>query len=277
MMTPMTLLTRSIYADFHVHTHLSPCGSPAATAEALLRRADARGIVAVGFADHFTPAPVPGCAFYDHQRIYILDALRDEIASIAESVACEILVGVEADYTLAGDKCLNAEVLAQVDHVICAASHFHLPAAPVPVADTPRAKANLMLRMAREALVQPGISVWAHPFDCSRMRPLAPILEVISDDEFVALIELANAREVAVEINGGPGQDVAYREATTPFFCLARDLGARFTLTADAHHPDDFVRLDIAFDWAREMGFRDADFLTVQELRERQGRKHSSA
>lgn len=266
-----------IYADFHVHTHLSPCARPEATAAAMLRRAQEKGLAAIGFADHFTPQPVPGCGFYDHQRIHILANLWDEITRIAGEIAIDVLLGVEADYTLAGPACLDAEVLAQVDHVICAASHFHLPAAPVPVVDTPRAKAELMLRMAREALVQPGISVWAHPFDCSRMRPLAPILNTVGDDEFVALIELANAREVAIEINGGPGQLAPYREATTPFFRLARDLGARFTVTADAHHPDDFTRLDIALGWAREMGFHDADFLIAQELKDRQQRKRQDA
>ena len=266
-------MNNAIYADFHVHTHLSPCGSPEATVAAMLRRAQEKGLAAIGFADHFTPQPVPGCGFYDHQRIHILDSLREELVQIADEVDIAVLVGVEADYTRAGEACLDAEVLAQTDHVICAASHFHLPAAPVPETDTPRAKADLMLRMAREALAQRGISVWAHPFDCPRMRPLAPILATITDDELAALIELANAREVAVEINGGPGQLAAYREAMAPFFRLARDLGARFTLTADAHHPDDFARLDLALNWARAMGFRDADFLTPQELRDRQRRK----
>ncbi len=271
-----------IYADFHVHTHLSPCGKPDATVSALLRRAQEKGIAAIGFADHITPEPVPGCGFYDNQRIHVLNVLRAELEAVADAIAPEtatidVLVGIEADYTLAGEAFLDDEVFAQTDHIIGAASHFHLPAAPVPEQDTLRAKADLMLRMAREMLVQRGVSVWAHPFDCSRMRPLSPILATISEEEFAALIDLANEREVALEINGGAGQHAPYREATASFFLMARDLGARFTLTADAHHPDDFTRLDLAYDWARKMGFRDADFLTVNELRDRQQRKLQDA
>jgi histidinol phosphatase-like PHP family hydrolase len=261
-----------IYADFHVHTHLSPCGKPQATAEAMIWRARGKGLSAIGFADHFTPDPIPGCPFYDRQRLHILADLRDEIAQAAPG-GLEILVGVEADYTLAGRACLDPSVLTQVDHVVCGASHFHLPAAPQPAADEPRAKAELMLRMAREALAVPGVSIWAHPFDCSRMRPLSPILETVRDDELAGLIALANEREIAVEINGGPAQLEGYRRAARIFFGLAREMDARFTITADAHHPDDLVRLDVALEWARAMGLLDRDFLTAQELRERQRSK----
>jgi len=263
-------MTNPIYADFHVHTHLSPCGKPQATAEAMIRRAQEKGLAAIGFADHFTPDPIPGCPFYDHQRLCILAGLRAEIAQVADRVDIEVLVGVEADYTIAGRACLNPAVLAQADHVICAASHFHLPAAPRPTSDGLRAKAELMHRLAREALLLPSVSVWAHPFGCSQVLLLSPILETASDAEFAALIALANEREVAVEINGGAACRGDYRQATARFFCLAREMGARFTLTADAHHPGHFDRLDLALEWARTLGFRDEDFLTAQELRERQ-------
>ena len=266
-------MTNPIYADFHVHTHLSPCGSPRATAEAMIRRAQEKKLTAIGFSDHFTPNPIPGCSFYDHQRLRILTDLRAEITQVTDRANIEVLVGVEADYTIAGQACLNQTVLTQTDHVICAASHFHLPTAPQPTRDEPRAKAELMLGTAHEALVLPGVSVWAHPFSCSQMHPLPPILETASDAAFAALITLAHEHEVAVEINGGAAQHEDYRQATARFFCLAREMGARFTLTADAHHPDHFARLDLALEWARTLGFRDEDFLTARELRERQRRK----
>jgi hypothetical protein len=132
-----------------------------------------------------------------------------------------------------------------------------------------------MLRMAREALGMPGMSIWAHPFDCSRMRPLAPILETVSDGGLAALIDLANSQEIAIEINGGAGLQEEYRRAMTSFYGLAREMGARFTVTADAHHPDDLDRLDLALEWAREMGVRDRDLLTVPKVLGRQRRKLS--
>jgi histidinol phosphatase-like PHP family hydrolase len=266
-------MANPIYADFHVHTHLSPCGKPQATAGAMIRRAREKGLAAIGFADHLTPNPIPGCPFYDHQRLRILADLRAEIAQVADMADIEVLVGVEADYTIAGRACLNPAVLAQADHVICAASHFHLPTAPQPTRDGPRAMAELMLRLAREALVLPGVSVWAHPFHCSRVRPLPPILETVGDAELAALIALASEREVAIEINGGSAQHDGYRQAAARFFCLAREMGARFTLSADAHHPDRLGRLDLALDWAGRLGFRDSDFLTAQELQARQRTK----
>ena len=261
-----------IYADFHVHTRFSPCGHRDATLTAMVSRARAKGLAALGFADHVTPAPVPGCDFYDGQQIEVLIEERSMVNAMNLPADLTVLVGVEADYTLAGVGCLDGAMLGQVDYVICAASHFHLPAAPRPREDTSEAKAELMVRMAREMLQMPGVSVWAHPFDCTAMRPLAPIIAAIGDARMAGLIALANDRQVAVEINGGPvATSPAYREATAAFFGLAREMGARFTITADAHHPDDFERLDLALEWAREMGFRDEDFLTVDELLGRRG------
>ena len=261
-----------IYADFHVHTRFSPCGHRDATLTAMVSRARAKGLAALGFADHVTPAPVPGCDFYDGQQIEVLIEERSMVNAMNLPADLTVLVGVEADYTLAGAGCLDGAMLGQVDYVICAASHFHLPAAPRPREDTSEAKAELMVRMAREMLQMPGVSVWAHPFDCTAMRPLAPIIAAIGDARMAGLIALANDRQVAVEINGGPvATSPAYREATAAFFGLAREMGARFTITADAHHPDDFERLDLALEWAREMRFRDEDFLTVDELLGRRG------
>jgi histidinol phosphatase-like PHP family hydrolase len=264
---------REIYADFHVHTRFSPCGHRAATVAAMVERAAAKGLAALGFADHVTPEPVPGCGFYDGQQVNVLIAQRGVIDGLTVPTGLEVLMGVEADYTLARERCLSADILARVEHVICSASHFHLPAAPKPAADTPAAKAALMVQMAEAMLQVPGVDVWAHPFDCSAMRPLAPIMAHISNADRARLITLANDREIAVEINGGSGQEVAYREATRDFFGLAQEMGARFTITADAHHPDDFERLDIALAWAREMGLRDEDFLTVAEFRMRRRKR----
>lgn len=261
------------YCDLHVHTHYSPCGKREATAEAMVRRAKEKGIAAIGFADHYTPRPVPGCAFYNHQRAHILAELRAEIAQIEPVDGMDILVGVEADYTLAGRGCIDAETLRLADHIICASSHFHLSAAPRPTDDTPRAKAALMLQMAREALAMPGISIWAHPFDCSRMRPLAPILATVGEQALAELIGLANKAKVAIEINGGAVQYEDYCRATARFFGLAREMGARFTVTADAHYPDAFERLDLAMASVRELGLGEKDMLTVQELRASQ--KHA--
>ena len=267
------IMTDPIYADFHVHTNYSPCGHKEATLGAMIARAREKGMAALGFADHVTPETVPGCGFYDGQQPDVLRRQAAELDLLPLPDDLEILKGVEADYTLAGVGCLTTEVLGLVDHVICAASHFHLPAAPRPSEDTPRSRAELMVRMVREMLAVQGVTVWAHPFDCSAMRPLAPIMDEIDIATQAELIEMANAREIAVEINGGPGQDFAYREATVAFFGLAREMGARFTVTADAHHPDDFERLDLALDWARQMGIRDRDLLTASEIRQRFARQ----
>lgn len=265
-------MRKDYYADYHVHTHLSPCGKPEATAAAMIAAAEDKGIIALGFADHFMPEPNPACSFYDGQQLHILDALRAEVHRAGEHNV-ELLFGVEADYTVAGEAFLDEAVLAQTTHIIGAASHFHLPGAPAPESDTPAAKARLQIAMVQGLLAQRGVSVWAHPFECGKMRPLAPILAEIPADTLTAFIETAIAKQIFIEINGGAGLQAEYRSAIQPFMQQAREMGARFTLTADAHHPDDFVRLDAALDWAMAMGFTPVDFVTVPELRETQQRR----
>jgi len=257
---------RAVYADYHLHTHLSPCGKPQATAAAMIGYAQEKGLAAIGFADHMTPRPVPGCSFYEGQRAHILSDLRVEIERLPNPPGLRVLVGVEADYTLAGAECLDEELRALIDHVVVAASHFHLPGAPKAAEGCPRAKAELMLQVAAGALATPGVDIWAHPFDCSRLRPLGPILGTVSDEELAALIDLAKKGGVAIEINGGPAQEEEYRHVMARFYGLAREMGARFTVTADAHHPDDLERLDLALGWAREMGVTDRELVTVEEL-----------
>ncbi len=266
-------MSDSIYADFHVHSHFSPCARPSATAEAMIARAREKGLAAIGFADHFTPVPVPGLPFYDRQRLRILDELRSEIARLAPFSDIEVLVGVEADYTVAGEDCLDPQAVARADHVVCAASHYHLPTAPQPTDERPRVRAELMLSMARAMLHVPGVSIWAHPFACSKMQPLVPIMEAVREEELAALIALANEREVAIEINGGSALEGDYLEAVGRFFGLAREMGSRFTVTADAHKPQDLDRIDVALRWARRAGFRDRDFMTASELLDRQKRR----
>ncbi|MFN2133636.1 MAG: PHP domain-containing protein, partial [Anaerolineae bacterium] len=97
------------YADFHVHTRFSPCGKPEATPGAMVHRAKDKGLAAIGFADHYTPAPVPGCPFYADQRLSILSALRSELDQVSSLDGLTVLVGVEADYTVAGEGCLDRE------------------------------------------------------------------------------------------------------------------------------------------------------------------------
>ena len=123
-----------------------------------------------------------------------------------------------------------------------------------------------MLRIAAEALALPGVDIWAHPFDCSQLRPLGPILDTVADEELASLIALANERSVVVEINGGAALQEEYCLVMARFYGLAREMGARFSVTADAHHPDDFERLDLALRWAREMGVTDGELVTVEEM-----------
>ena len=83
------------YADYYVHTHLSPCGKPQASVEAMVRRAREKGLAVIGFADQITPDPILHCPFYRGQRPHLLTCARQELAQLAIDGGLETLVGLE--------------------------------------------------------------------------------------------------------------------------------------------------------------------------------------
>ena len=151
-----------------------------------------------------------------------------------------MLIGVEADYTVLGESSVPTSLLSRVDYVIIAGSHFNLPATPQPSNRQPRAIAEHTLAFSCAAVVMPGVSILAHPFSNSTLLPLPPIMDTLSDAELGGLAELARDHQVALEINGGAGTAYAtYKEGATRFLRIAKEIGARFTLCSDAHHPGD--------------------------------------
>ncbi len=56
-------MANPIYADFHVHTHLSLCGKPEATAEAMIRRAQEKGLARLALLTTLPPIPSPAVLF----------------------------------------------------------------------------------------------------------------------------------------------------------------------------------------------------------------------
>lgn len=253
-------------ADLHMHTSLSPCGGPEATPTVMLRAARELQLSALGFTDHYTPYAVQGCPFYNDQDERVLEALRAELGEAPAGL--DVLIGVEADYTVLGESSVPTSLLSRVDYVVIAASHFQLPATPQPSNRQPRAIAEHALAFSCAAAVMPGVSILAHPFSCSTLLPLPPITDTLSDAELGGLAELARDHQVALEINGGAGTAYAtYKEGVTRFLRIAKETGARFTLCSDAHHPGDLARIHMAADWAREVGLREGDLLSPAELR----------
>jgi len=273
-------MKQSIKVDFHVHTHYSPCGREEATPAAMINNVKKHGFQAIGFSDHVSPDPQLNCSFYDQQRPVIIDSLRRDIVAINPQ-GIRVLVGLEADYVIAGTRCLDDETLQRADHVICASSHFHLTEFPqysLMLVNLPSTiKAKHMVQMATEALFISGISVWAHPFCCRMIYDeFDSMMKGLSDAEIENLVMIANEQEIAIEINGAAAYDIRYRSPVSKFYQIARESGARFTIGSDAHHPDYLLKSwFIAYDWAMEMGFTDNDFLTLDEFLDRQTRKKS--
>lgn len=252
--------------DSHVHTSLSPCGDRAATPLVMWRAAQEMGLSAIGFTDHYSPGPVPTGSFYARPGQEVVDALRAALRDLP----CEpdTLIGIEADYTVLGEQAAPRQVWGEVDYIIIAASHYHLPGTPQPPGRDPRTVAAHMLAMARRAVLLPGVSILAHPFACNTLLPLPPLMNALTDEELVELAVLARDRRVALELNGGPSfKAETYKEGVTRLFVLAKEVGARFTICSDAHRPADLARAELAAQWAREIGLREADMLLPDELR----------
>jgi len=230
----------------------------------MLMTARQRGLRVIGFTDHFAPYLVPGISFYDQQDGRILANLRTELADV--STCLEVLIGIEADYTVFGEECVDEATMEQVDYVAVSATHFHL-GVPAPDESDPRRAVEQLLQLAWEAVALPVTTILVHPFDWIGAGSLTTMLETLTDDELAALGQWACEKRVALEINGHSCRKADYRQATARFFRLAHEVGARFTVSSDAHAPEQLAWLDLAVAWAQELGLSEDNFLTANELR----------
>ncbi len=237
-------MTAIPHFDLHVHTYLSACCSSKAEqqAAAILARAAAMGLSAIGFADHawLNPAIAPS-DWYRPQDAAHLRRIRDDVAALAAPPPVRCLFGCEADTQAPGRFGITPNDVDRLDFVLLSCSHFHMKDfVEQPTDDSPEAIGRHLLKFFRSAVNSGLPTAIAHPFLPFGFKDrFDTVIASIPDSEFSEAFGQAAAASVALEVTtsflppvDGSGWSL---ETPTRFLRLAREAGCRFTFGTDAH------------------------------------------
>jgi histidinol phosphatase-like PHP family hydrolase len=235
-------LARLIRSDFHVHTHHSACGDPAATPEAVVEGAREAGLEAVGITDH-----IVGPEDLDDARV-VREALPRERDDL------RIYVGCEAEMHGRGEPTISREFAAGLDFTVFSASHLHNIGQHVLYGLTPAAMAAFMIELMEGAVETGYADIIAHPLHAPMSPyPFAEVVGAADRDELRRAAGLAAAAGVAMECNPLFVREAP--EAARYLFGLFLEEGCRLSIASDAHHPSG-------------IGCRGEGYATEEELRE---------
>ncbi len=226
--------------DIHSHTEWS---DGKATMLEMARGAQAMGYKYLGITDHSPRITV--VHGLDAERLLAQSKQMAEVQRQVEDVT--LLQGIEVDILEDGALDLPDAVLEILD-VVIASPHVKL-----------RQEPSAMTERMMRAVSNPHVDVIGHP---TGRRPGS---REGATYDFEAVFKEAAKNNVLLEIDCDP----ARMDLSPEMARMARDLGCRFVMDADAHAPAEFAYVPMAMWMARRAGIpeeRILNFKPVEEL-----------
>lgn len=218
-----------------VHCHTTWSDGTASIAE-MAQAAAQRGLDYLTVTDHSPSAAYAGGLPPERLR-----AQWDEIARVQRDTPVRLLRGAESDILVDGALDHSLAQLAELDVVIASIHRRH------------HLDEDGMTRRLVTALRQPVFKVWGHALGriLLHREPIAC--------RFDEVLEALVSAPVAIEINGDPRR----LDLAPPLARRARERGARFVLSSDAHAPDQLDHLELAVAMARRARIRRHEVLNT--------------
>lgn len=217
--------------NMHTHTRLSYCGGRDSTVANTVAEAESVNLDLIGISDH---VDVRGSG-----RELIIQQNRDELACIETQV--RVLIGAEVTLVSPDELAAELDEVATWDYVIIAANHFHLHHVAQPNQRTEAGYADHFLTMA-EGAIRFGASIISHPFSYIGVRAIEgrpvdreALMKSYDWTRMREVFHLAAERGTAFELN--PGYVRPFPEFFTAVILMGRDVGLKFSLGSDGHHP----------------------------------------
>ncbi len=261
--------------DFHVHTFFSPCAHDEDnTIPNIVKVAAQRGIKQLALTDHWYEARrgYKPPKFYRIVDQTIYERTRAAVARTDTQV--EVLVACEVDMPRPGVFNVSEQLARQLDYVLVTASHFHMGDVEQPPSHDPRALAEHGLKFLRAAVQWPLTQVVAHPI-CGFWAngcDLADVVDTITDEELLAVLELACGNDVAMEMNRTLfGQSERRDAAQLRFFRLAKQAGCRVSPGSDTHTLAGIGSTAGLAPYAQQAGLTAEDIIDTDWLRAHRG------
>lgn len=243
--------------DYHIHSGLSLCSNdPEQTPQSILKYGEEHHLKRLVLTDHYWDETIPGAeefGFYRDQnteRIYRAYPLPQG-ENIRFFWGCEI--DMRYDFRIG----LTKEHFDRFDFVIIPTTHMHMP--PFTVEENlggEEARAKLYVERW-DALLDMDLPFekigFAH-LTCSLIYNKDKdahlrVLDLVSDEEFRRLFTRSKEAGMGIELNF---PILKYSDADLPRvlrpYRIAKEVGCKFYLGSDAHHPSEFVGISQQFD-----------------------------
>jgi HisJ family histidinol phosphate phosphatase len=254
--------------DLHIHTSLSSCAVPEATAAGYIALAKEMGLETIAFTDHMWDSAIPGASnWYKPQNYEHICRLKAELPEADPSL--KILFGCETECDMHGTVAISEEVAAQMDILLVPHSHTHMKDFVIPAATREDDAAHGMFMVKHfmhimESPVAKYITAVPHPFAVLRCPTFRNLMNSIPNSALEECCAAAAEKGIALEINTSciPAEEEEIRRSEfVRVFDIARQAGCRFTVGSDAHDIVGMKNLPRAEIFARIVGITEDMFL----------------
>ena len=254
--------------DFHIHSLLSTCSRDEnQTAEKMLEHAKEHGLTEICITDHYWDSEIPGASSW---------YMPQDFAHVAKSLplpkpnGIKFFFGCETDMDKFGTIGIPKSRFDDFDFIIVPTTHLHNGGFAIDAEDVGVAERLAKIWVSRfNAVLNSDL-----PFEKVGIAHLVcGLLNRKSREEYLRTLSLIDENEMkrlfaksaelgcGIELNMS---DMSFsdEEADTVLrpFRIAKDMGCKFYLGSDAHHPKDFNKFLPVFTRAVEfLGLSDDD------------------
>ncbi len=233
--------------DYHIHSQLSLCSNdPEQNPERILRYAVENGYKKLCLTDHYWDEAVPGASdWYRKQDTpHIEQALP-----LPQAEGVQFLFGAETDMDKYCTVGVSDKMLEKLDFIVIPTTHLHMNGFTIdPEDDALDRRAALYVERLDKLLSMDlpfekiGVAHLTCPLAARRQvgdsLTVLDMLDLIEDDTFRELFsrmaKLGTGFELNFSLTPYQGAD---RERVLRPYRIARDVGCKFYIGSDAHHP----------------------------------------
>ncbi len=247
--------------DLHIHSQISSCsGDPEQTNERILAYAKKNGLTTICLTDHYWDERVssPSSWYAPQNTQHIKAALP-----LPQAEGIRFLFGCETDMRADMTIGISKERFDEFDFVIIPTTHMHMGEFTVPAecAGNPEKLARLWLDKL-DALLDmdlPFEKIGIAHLCCSLIGAgddalYQDTLAALEDKELKRIFSRIAAVGAGVEINQGDFFfNYGAKEDILRIYRIAKEVGCKFYLGTDAHHPASFEDAKKFFDRAIEL------------------------
>ncbi|MBQ8896571.1 MAG: PHP domain-containing protein [Clostridia bacterium] len=246
--------------DLHIHSYLSLCSKDERqNPESILQYAKDNGLKTVALTDHYWDSKIEGASgFYTPQNFEWVSRSKP----LPQADGIRFLFGCETDLDKNMRLGMPKERFEDFDFIVIPVTHLHMKGFTISEEDAASAEGRARVWLERFDFVL-GMDL---PFEKIGFAHLATSLIAPTRDEYLKVLSLLPEEKLCelfekcaklgagIELNASD-MSFAPNEAETVLriFKIAKKCGCKFYMGSDAHHPQEFEKVNQVFARAIDM------------------------